>query len=66
MRSKLVMISEVEEHIYAPLPERNVCKVGNKRRTMKEFKLSLELGGYEMKDVMLDVGSDVNIIPKKS
>nr|KUM49023.1 hypothetical protein ABT39_MTgene4360 [Picea glauca]QHR91800.1 hypothetical protein Q903MT_gene5836 [Picea sitchensis] len=26
----------------------------------------MELGGYEMQDVMLDLGSDVNILPRKS
>jgi hypothetical protein len=31
----------------------------------KEFKTTLELISYEMDDVMLDLGYDVNILPKK-
>jgi hypothetical protein len=32
----------------------------------REFKMTTELGSYEMEGVMLDLGSDVNIFPKKS
>jgi hypothetical protein len=28
--------------------------------------MTTELGGYDMDGVMLDLGSDVNILPKKS
>jgi hypothetical protein len=27
--------------------------------------MTIELGGYDMDGVMLDLGSDVNILPKK-
>jgi hypothetical protein len=32
----------------------------------REFKMTTELGKYEMEGIMLDLGSDVNIFPKKS
>jgi hypothetical protein len=32
----------------------------------REFKMTTELGGYDMDGVMLDLGSDVNIFPNKS
>jgi hypothetical protein len=32
----------------------------------REFKMTVELGSYEMDGVMLDLGSDVNILLKKS
>jgi hypothetical protein len=56
----------VEATISAPLPERDVCQVNKKKRTGQEFKMTIELGGYDMDGVMLDLGSDVNIFPKKS
>jgi hypothetical protein len=31
----------------------------------ENFKMTTELGGYDMDGVMLDLGSDVNIFPKK-
>ena len=32
----------------------------------KEFRLVSQLDEFEIKDVMLDLGSDVNILPKKT
>jgi hypothetical protein len=55
-----------ETTISAPLPERDVCQVSKKKCTGREFKMTTELGGYNMDGVMLDLGSDVNIFPKKS
>jgi hypothetical protein len=37
-----------------------------KVRTGKEFRLVAQLEEFEIKDVMLDLGSDVNILPKKT
>ena len=56
MIEKLISPNELEDLIYVPLPERNVCRLGKIRRTQKEFMLSLELGGFKMKDVMMDLG----------
>jgi hypothetical protein len=52
--------------ISSPLPERDVCQVSKQKCTGREFKMTVELGSYEMDGVMLDLGSDVNILPKKS
>lgn len=35
-------------------------------RTEKEFRLEAQVDGYYLQDMMLDLGSDVNILPKKS
>ena len=39
--------------------------MSKKRCIGNEFKLTLELGVYGMKDIMLDLGSTVNIFLKK-
>jgi hypothetical protein len=52
--------------ISAPLLERDLCEVSKKKHTRREFKMTTELISYEMDGVMLDLGSDVNIFPKKS
>jgi len=36
------------------------------RRPGKEFRLHALIGGYEVLEVMLDLGSDVNILPNQS
>ena len=64
MLAKLLMSNKAEEPISMSLPKRNACKVGKRRTTKKEFKMSLYLGGFEMKDVMLDLGEGVNILLK--
>jgi hypothetical protein len=51
--------------ISAPLPRRDVCQVRKQKRTGRELKINVELRSYDMDDVMLDLGSDVNILPKK-
>lgn len=57
-----------EDYIAANLPERqsNRVKRRRRRRTGKEFRLDAQIDGYDIKDVMLDLGSDVNIMPNKS
>jgi hypothetical protein len=41
--------------------------VGKKKRvkTGNEFRLTIEITAYEVRDVMLEFGSTVNILPKK-
>jgi hypothetical protein len=48
------------------LLERDVFQVSKKNCTSQEFKMITRLGGYDMDGFMLDLGSDVNILPKKS
>jgi hypothetical protein len=47
------------------LPKRDICQVNKKKRIGREFKMMKELGGYDMKGVMLDLGSDMNIFLNK-
>ena len=35
----------------------------NKQRTGKEFRLNTQIAGFQISDTMLDLGSDVNILP---
>jgi hypothetical protein len=41
-------------------------KVNKKKCMGREFNMTIELGGYDMDGFMLDIGSDVNILPNKS
>jgi hypothetical protein len=55
------------EAILAPLPKHNIRQVKKKRRMIQsDFNMTMELGGFEMKDVMLDLGSDMKILHKES
>lgn len=46
--------------------ERGLQHVGKEKRTNREFKFRVGIDNYEMGDVILDLGSDVNILPKKT
>jgi len=52
--------------ILSPLLERDVCQVNKQKHTRGELKMMDELRSYEMDGVMLDLGSDMNIFPKRS
>ena len=38
----------------------------NKRRTGKEFRVNTQVVGFQIKDTMLDLRSNVNIFPRKT
>jgi hypothetical protein len=37
-----------------------------KRRTIREFRLNANIGDFNMGDIILDLGSEVNVLPKKT
>jgi len=46
---------------------RAVRKIGkHKARTRREMRLTVQIGEYEMDQVILDLGSDVNFFPKQT
>jgi hypothetical protein len=42
---------------------KHVCK---KRRTNREFRLNENIGDFDMGDIILDLGSEVNVLSKKT
>jgi hypothetical protein len=49
-----------------PLLNREVHQISKKRRTNKELHLNSEIGKYDIDYVVLDLGSEVNVITKKT
>jgi hypothetical protein len=43
-----------------------VNKVLHKNRTNGEFRLSAQIREYDVDNIILDLGSDVNVLPKKT
>ena len=41
-------------------------QVHRKKRTSREFRLNAKIVYFNMRNVILDLGSDVNIFPKKT
>ena len=45
---------------------RAVHQIGKKRRTNKELHLNAQIGEYEIDYVVLDLGSEVNVMTKQT
>jgi hypothetical protein len=43
-----------------------VHQIGKRRRTNKELHLSAQIGEYDIDYVVLDLGSEVNVMKKKT
>jgi hypothetical protein len=43
-----------------------VNHVLHKKRTNGEFRFSAQIGRYDVDNVILDLGSDVNVLPKQT
>ena len=51
----------------SPSEPRVVKKIGkNKTRTGREMRLTTQIGEYEMDQVILDLGANMNVLPKKT
>jgi hypothetical protein len=49
-----------------PMLSRVVNQVSRKRRTRKELHLSAQIGDYDMDYVVLNLGSEVNVMMKRT
>lgn len=49
-----------------PIAQRIVNQVHHKKRTNIKFRLSAQIGGYDMDNIILDLGFDVNVLPKQA
>jgi hypothetical protein len=67
------MLSTLYDMIYhctrgreTPISQRVVNQVLHRKRTNKEFRFSAQIGEYDVDIVILDLESDVNVLPKKT
>ena len=57
----------MERPISANFPERHSrWAQRNKKKTMREFQVNSQIAVFQIKDTMLDLGSDVNILPRNT
>jgi hypothetical protein len=48
------------------LEHKTINHLHTRRRTSREFQLNANIGYFNMGDIILDLGSDVNVLPKKT
>lgn len=67
LKGTLEIEESPKEMIIDNILERNTSRIQiRKRRSRREFRLNTHIDNYEIINVMLDLGSDVNILPKKT
>ena len=58
---------EEEGFVSSHLPNLHSRRVHkNKKRTKRRFQIDVHIVGFKIKDIMLDLGSDVNILQRKT
>ena len=60
------LIKKYEMGKVEPLLNKLVNQVSRKRRSTKELHLSTQIGDYDMDYVVLDLGSEVNVMTKQT
>jgi hypothetical protein len=60
------LIKQYELGKIDPLLNRAVHQIGKRRRTNKELHLNAQIGEYEIDYVVLDLGSEVNVMMKQT
>jgi hypothetical protein len=48
------------------LEQKTVNRLHSRRKTSREFRLNANIGDFNMGDIILDLGSEVNVLPKKT
>ena len=56
----------IEEIHVEPQPEKNVNQVRKKFKTGPELRMNAQRGDYDMDYIILDLGSDVNILTRQT
>jgi hypothetical protein len=57
----------IEDFIAPNLPKRRKSRAHRRKRwTGMKFRLNAQIDDYKIKDVILDLGSDVNVFPKRT
>lgn len=49
-----------------PLIVKDVNQVSKKPRISHEFRINAQIGDYDIENIVIDLGSDVNVMPKKT
>jgi len=47
-----------------PLVVKDVRQVGNKPRISQEFRINAQIRDYDIENIVIDLGSNVNVMPK--
>jgi hypothetical protein len=61
-----IMLKRCSTNVEGKLEHKTINHLHTRRRTSKEFRLNTNIGDFNMGDIILDLGSEVNVLPKKT
>jgi hypothetical protein len=60
------MLEKCNTKVEGKLEKKTVNHLHTRRRTCREFRLNANIEDFNMGDIILDLGSEVNVLPKKT
>jgi hypothetical protein len=60
------MLERCSKDVEGNLEQKTVMHLHARRRTSREFRLNTNIGDFNMGDIILDLRSEVNVLPKKT
>jgi hypothetical protein len=60
------MLERCNTKVEGKIEQKNINHLYTKRRERREFRLNANIGNFNMGDVILDLGCEVNVLPKKT
>jgi hypothetical protein len=60
------MLKRCNRDVEGKLEHKTVNHLHTRRSTSREFRLNANIGDFNMGDIILDLGSEVNVLPKKT
>jgi hypothetical protein len=60
------LLERYNTEVEGKLEQKTVNHLHSRRRTSREFRLNANIGDFNMGDIILDLGSKVNVLPKKT
>jgi hypothetical protein len=60
------MLERCNTNVEGNLEKKTVNHLHTRRRTSREFKMNSNIGDFNMGDIILDLGFEVNVLPKKT
>jgi hypothetical protein len=60
------MLEICDIEVEGKLEQKTINHLHTRRRTRREFRLNANIGEFNMGDIILDLGSEVNVLSKKT
>jgi hypothetical protein len=60
------ILERCNTEVEGKLEKKTINHLHSRRRTSREFRLNANIGDFNMGDIILDLGSEVNVLPKKT